>query len=251
MAIKFFRVFSVAVFLLFCCLFQFSPNVNGQTADDLINECKGRDYSVNVSTVQPINSPKGQFFSIEYSYNFKGRKTIFIKDVGETPGKGNLKHLYQGQVLEFWSSSAGEVLCKIKLQPNKRPPEGGADDIPASSVFSTFQSSPTSIGSNSDFLTKLTEVLNNAKFTYRINNQGGVTSVISNYQRLDGLPRNLVGEIAVQISFPQQGNGNQFSFYIYQHARQKPRRSEEWGDISSESQKVLNDFIASLIQQLK
>jgi hypothetical protein len=237
-------------FLEINVLFFLTVIGNGQEVKDLPNKCEGTDYSVKVVVVQPVNFSGREFYLLEYSYEFKNRATIFIKHIGELSAKGKMKHLYEGKSLEFLVSENGKGLCKIELKPNKRPSEGGADDVPSSSVFNAYKSSPALARSNSEFLEKLTNLLNNSSFTYRITNQNGITTVISNYRRLDDLPRNLVGEIAVQVSFPQQVNGNRFSFYIYYHARQKPRRSEEWENISPENLQVVNNFINYLIQEL-
>jgi hypothetical protein len=242
-------VFLSTIFVGLSIFVLFVVNGNGQKK--LINRCESEDLSVNVSIVQPVNSVDDKLYLIKYSYEFKNRDTIFLRNIGELPSKGKFEHIYEGGTLEFLTNKNGETLCKVELKPNKPAAVGGADDTPPDSAFGSLKASPTSAANNSQFFERVTNLLNQKNFTYRISNRDGVVTVTSNYRSLDGMPSNLRGEMAVQITFPQQNNGNQFSFYIYYHARQKPRRSESWTDLEAGNRGIADDFVNDLINGLR
>lgn len=242
-------VFLSSIFLCLSVSALSVVNSNGQKK--LVNRCEGDDSSARASIVQPVNSVGDNLYFIKYSYEFKNRTTVFLRNVGELPSKGTFEHIYKGDSLEFLADKEGETLCKIELKPNKTAAVGGAEDTPSDSAFGSLKSSPTSAANNSQFFERVTNLLNENSFTYRISNRDGVVTITSNYRSLGGMPGNLRGEIAVQITFPQQSNGNQFSFYMYYHARQKPRRSEAWTDLESGNRGIADNFVNELINGLR
>lgn len=215
-----------------------------------INFAQGEDYRVKVDTVQPVRTSEGQLlFRLSYNYQFKKHRAINIKGVGTVPGSGKGKHLFAGEYLEFWDTS-GRLLVKIKLKPNKPPSEGGGLDLPQENEFVNFLSDTAH--DPIAFLPKALQKLNDWFPTgYTIRQKDRVTSLVTTYRDVEGLPANLRGQIAIQLSYPYDSTSNQFFFRVYVITRQRPKKSADWVSPTPETQKVFNDFAIKLVREFK
>jgi hypothetical protein len=227
-----------------------NPAWTFQDGDIPINFAEAEDYRVKVDTVQPIRTSAGQLlFRVNYSYQFKGRQAIHIKGVGIVPASGKQNYLFDGQYLEFEDES-GNLLVKIKLKPNKKPPEAGALDLPQESEFASFLSDTAQ--DQTAFVPRTLQKLNNwFPAGYIIRQEGQVTSFVTVYREVEGLPLNLQGQIAIRLSYPYDPNSNQFFFRIYTVTRQRPKKSADWLSPTPATQRVFNDFAKQLLKDFK
>lgn len=214
------------------------------------NSAEGKNYRVRVDVVQPVRTSEGQLlFRLSYSYQFKQPETINIKGVGIVPASGKQKHLFAGEYLEFEDTS-GKLLVKIKLKPNTKTPEGGALDLPQENEFVSFLSDTAR--DPMAFLPKALQKLNNwFPAGYTIRQDGPVTSLVTVFRDVDGLPANLRGQIAIRLSYPYDPNSNQFFFRVYMVTRQRPKKSTDWMSPTPDTQKVFNDFAKQLLTDFK
>ena len=217
---------------------------------DKVNVAEGKDFRVKVDTVQPQRTEDGDLlYLLNYSYEFKGRQTVSIKGIGELPAKGKLQHLFSEEILEFIDSD-GQLLAVVQLKPNKKQPEGGALEMPKDSEFDQFLSDSTR--AQTMFLPKTMQTLNKwFPSGYTIRQEGQVTSFVTGYRNVDGLPSHLRGEVAVRVSFPYDPSSDQFFFRIYLSPRQYPKKSETPEAPSADTRKVFEAFGQRLLQELK
>lgn len=241
--------------IAFVCLLGFSTHAPGtsivetlQDEDVPVNSAEGKRYRVKVDTVQPFRTSAGQLlFRLNYNYQFKDHQFIHLKGVGRMPASGKQEHFFEKEYLEFEDLS-GNLLVKIKLKPNKKAPEAGALDLPQESEFVNFLSDtgqdPTA------FLPKALQKLNNwFPPGYTIRQDGQVTSFVTAYRDVDGIPSHLRGQIAIKLSYPFDRNNNQFFFRVYIVKRQKPKKSS--GPWESSNERAFEDFVARLLKDLK
>ena len=227
------------------CLAQSEPN-----KPDKANVAEGKDFRVKVDTVQPQRTVDGDLlYHLNYTYEFKGRDTVSIKGIGTLPAKGKQQHLFTQDTLEFMDSD-GQLLAVVELKPNKKQPEGGALEMPKDSDFDQFLSDSTR--AQTTFLSRTMQTLNKwFPSGYTIKQEGQVTSFVTGYRDVDGLPSNLRGELAVRVSFPYDPNSDQFYFRIYMLPRQYPKKSETPEAPTAETRKVFDAFGQRLLQELK
>jgi hypothetical protein len=230
-----------------------SGNPTGFTFQDKtppINFAESVNYRVKVDIVQPFRTSGGHLlFRLSYDYEFKDRETVKIKGVGLVPASGKQKHLFDGEYLEFEDES-GSLLVRIKLKPNKMSPEAGALDLPEESQFVNFLSDTAQ--DPIAFLPKTFQKLNNwFPSGYIVRQEGQVTSFVTVYRDVEGLPSNLRGQVAIRISYPYDSTNNQFFFRIYAITRQRPKKSADWLSPTPETQKVFDEFAKRLLKEFK
>jgi hypothetical protein len=225
------------------CTFQDDKDTSANVAD-------GENYHVKVDVVQPFRTSDGRLlFRISYRYNFKDRQTIKIKGVGLVPANGNHTRLFEGQYLDFEDIS-GNLIVRVRLKPNKKAPESGALDLPKESEFVNFLSdtSQDPVG----FLPKTFQKLNNwFPGGYVVRQEGQVTSLVTVYREVEGLPANLRGQIAIRLSYPYDPNNGKFFFRVYTVIRQRPKKSADWLSATPATQKVFDVFAKQLLNDLK
>lgn len=111
------------------------------------------------------------------------------------------------------------------------------------------QSLSDSTQDQAGFLPKTLRTLNNwFPSGYTIRQDGPVTSFVTVYREVEGLPSNLRGEVAVRISFPYDPNGNQCYFRVYTPQRLYPKKSD---DLVPQTRKVFDEFARRLLQDLR
>jgi hypothetical protein len=228
-----------------------NPRARASQDEDIpINFAEGKNYRVKVDIVQPIRTSDGQLlYRLSYNYQFKERPTINIKSIGMVPASGKQEHLFAGEYLEFEDAS-GNLLVRIRLKPNKKAPEAGALDLPSESEFVSFLSETAQ--DQGAFLPKALQKLNRwFPAGYTIRQDGQVTSLMTIYRDVEGLPSNLRGQIAIRLSYPYDPNSNQFFFRVYMVTRQRPKKSADWQSPSPETQKVFDNFVRQLLQEFK
>lgn len=226
------------------------PRCQTQSEESPANSARGKDFRVDVQVVQPQRTAEGRlFYLLSYSYSFKGRRTVNIQGVGTVPATGKQRHLFTEEYLTFTDES-GNVLTKVRLRPNKQPPEGGGLDLPNDSDFSQFVSDITQDQAN--FLPKALRTLNEWFASgYTIKQDGGVTSFVTVYREVEGLPSHLRGEIAVRMSYPFDPSGNQFYFRVYTSPRLYPKKSDDPAPQTAATLKVFEAFARRLLGDLK
>jgi hypothetical protein len=222
-----------------------------QSDEPRANEAESAGYSVKVAFVQPKPTEKGRtFYAITFSYDFKGRKSINIKGLGQAPPKGQFSYLSTEDHLEF-QDTVGRAVVTVPLKVTKAP-EGGSTDMPTESDFKPFflsESRPDATG----FHLRAQSVLNSLfPSGYAVRQSGGISYYMTTYRPLEGLPENLRGQVAVMISHPYDASGDRFNFRVQFVARQKPKKSGEWQyELPDDTRRMVEELVKRLTADLR
>lgn len=223
----------------------------------ITNRADGPTYAVNVSKVisaNPKSSSADDVMSITYSFDFKGRDTVYVKNVGLVPAKGDLSYLLTDRLLEFRESADGPTIVNVPIQTTGyTPPSVRGPELPKESEFPTAVRTGVSARPPAAFQPRAVEVINKhflAGFFPRENNK--IIYNITTYRGLGGLPRNTQGEVAVMVSHPYDPAADRVTFRVQYIVRERRALSGFRSDgIDLTTRTAAEAFIALLIDELK
>lgn len=256
--IKFGAVLFIGVMLTYTGLGVAS---GGQDIRYQVNHAQGTDYVVSVTTVvEKTTSENTVVYQITYSYEFKGKTSIYVKGLGTVPPKGEFSYMTFEPLLEFRKSTAGPVITIVHLEETIRTQGSDSTEFPEESRFPLFfrsgaWSSPATFpGAASSVIQRY------FPSGYNAHQAGEVNYLVTTYRNLeisnphnDTTIQNLRSQIAIVISQPYDPAGNRFNYHIQFVARDRPRMSTTWrygDDRNSTTITAAQEFINKLITEM-
>src|SRR5213592_894909 len=81
------------------------------------NRSEGQDYKVKVKSVVEKTTPDDKVvYDVSYSYEFKGRATVWVDGLGAIPGKGKFNYMTSDNKVEFRESANGPLIVGAGLE---------------------------------------------------------------------------------------------------------------------------------------
>jgi hypothetical protein len=208
---------------------QTEGSIRDQMAGFNTNRAEGRDYKVHVkSVVEKSTSADKVVYEIIYSYDFKGRDTVYVDGLGTVPAKGKFRYMTSGRKLEFRQFAFGPLIANVWLEETKTIAGDGATDLPKESDFPQFFRSSTWVPPPTFPDTAVKVIQNYFPSGYNTRQEGQVSYYITTYSRLPVADGNLRSQIAVRISQPYDREADKFNYHIQFVHRDRPRLSDTW-----------------------
>jgi hypothetical protein len=209
------------------------------------------NVSVSVATFRSTN--REVVYKIGYRYEFPGRESVFIENIGLVPAKGRLTYFSYDSNLIFRESSSGRILIMVSLLgPEVHTSVVSGPDFPDASEFSKSYRTGRWTSSTS-FQSIANDLLNKTFLSgYRAYSANNVNYLQTTYTPLRDLPPNLLAQIAVLVSHPYNPGNKQFEYHVQFVVREKRIQSGSWRyEIGEDSRKSAEQFISQLISKLE
>lgn len=213
----------------------------------------GPDYKIVSRLVEKSASLNGQpLYTLAYRFDFQNRDKIFVQDFGNIDASGELTYLSPSKIVEFWSRDRKEKLATVELQETAASRSGEAEEMPALKEF-------LPVKRKSPWPQNLPAQVNILKVVYQ-NYPTGARAWIENdtqyfetlFKPLGSLPKRVLGQIALLITFPTAPNSNPYDIDV-QAAIQERRRLEDWrsDNISPETSSSAETFLGLFVADLE
>ncbi len=192
-------------------------------------------------------------YSVSYSYRFQNVAGVVVEGLGRVAPSGQLRYLSPSRNVKFRAADTGAPLASLSLEETvfvaSRTPVA---DLPRQSDFPSQSEIEMATIPAPVFRSSIFQVLNRY-FQCMPRDDGSVSYIWTTYTplQIENGPKNVLGRIAVQISFPFEQRPNGFQFRIQALVREGRPQSEEWR--SAETQAVVdagNGFVKKLAREL-
>jgi hypothetical protein len=246
---------SVGVWLSICLLLALGY-LSAQAQESLLkpNHAKTFLFEVTAKTVVPCGNRGTVCYFVDFSYRFDKKDQLLIKDFGLVPPTGHFRYLTLKDHLDFVDPHTGFVVVSVQLEPTVVPQGTLTMDSPKRSEF-PGDAKQGLWNRSTAFIIHLNHVLNSAFLSgYRACEDGEENCFISTYARLDPvrLPKNIRGEVAIQISFRSSSSGNETSFLIRYKVLESLSHSPDWlPPETNEVSKEAELFVDKLFHQMQ
>jgi len=229
----------------------------GFSTNKSMNKAEGRDYKVHVkSVIEKSTSADKVVYDIAYSYDFKGRDTVYVEGLGTVPAKGMFRYMTSGRKLAFRQFASGPVIANVWLEETTAIAGNGSTDLPKDSDFPQFFRSSTWVAPPTFPEAAVKVIQKYFPSGYDARQEGQVIYYMTTYSSLTVADGNLRSQIAVRISQPydrDNRDSNKFNYHIQFVARDRPRLSDTWryGDecnpkTITAAQEVIDKLVAEL-----
>lgn len=220
-----------------------------------LHGARSDQFSLVFDKVVAYSDSSTHLYSVTFHYDSGQSVPIFLVGVGTVRASGRFRYLTSEEALEFRESSSGAVLTTVPIREtlvtmgNLKPPE-----IPKDSDFPTESKDGKWVGQVS-FAEHANDVLNHefpfgCKPILADDRRGFVTS----YRSLENLPRNILGEAAVMVLYPDSKPvpGRSVQFHLKFRVLESRVHSKEWlPPETAEVQTRAADFATQLMAKLE
>lgn len=167
-------------------------------------------------------------YKVSYQYDFSDARSVYIKGIGDVAAKGMYAYLTRDPNIEFRESSTGAILAVLRSSDPYQP-EDVSIELPD---YKDFLQPPISRegqwGSARPFQEMSTATIAKKKLYAYAYQQDGVSYLVTSYTGLEGMPKNLVGQISLRVSYPYR-KGSKINWYRVEYtARERRLREEKW-----------------------
>jgi hypothetical protein len=235
---------------------QVGPSKNEAQISQTKNAAHAPEYDVNVLSVSPVKRSLSSdpLYFVEYDYEFRGRKQVYIRGVGSVSAKGTLEYFVFDPQIEFRESRDGRPLVTVQLDEiivfGGPPPAG---NFPDDTEFSPTVREGIWSEPGVSFHDNAAEVL--AKYFpsgYAVEQKDSLDSYKTQYREMPGLADpNLIGEVAVLVSHPFKSEKGKFYFHVRFAVRETRVKSSTFHPPSREVVDAAEDLIGKLTKELQ
>jgi hypothetical protein len=160
----------------------------------------GSSAKVALGPVFKVATEPVPLFRVSYSYEFPGRKQIYIRGVGMVDSKGSMSYLYSENVLEFLDAPAGHILHTLNLDHPVTLMGGRSPSIPDESQF-PLESRHGRWPGPGPFAPKALSVLDRSfQSGYRVYEKEQAVVYLTTYTEVPASDENLRTQVSVLIS---------------------------------------------------
>lgn len=191
-------------------------------------------------------------YKVSFVYDFKDTDGVYIKNVGHVASKGRLTYLTQDSTVEFRDSAFGKTLAVYKTNAAQNSYQNTVD-LPQQNDFTQpFVGREVRWETSSRFQELATETANKSKLQAYAYEQDGVSYLMTTWTQLPKLPKNLIGHVALRISYPHKKIGNSTWYRVESTARERRAKEDKWESPSrnEDVQRASNLFVDQFIQDL-
>jgi len=204
---------------------------------------------IKVNTVAKGNTPQGMtLYKVDYSYEFKGRDSVFIKGLGSVPAKGQFVYLTQDPKVEFLDSAGGHVIGVAYtlptysfLSPIELPSEDAFTKVARDELWECSAS----------FQEMAIKALNKRSLLYQSYERDQVSCLLTTYTSLKELPDFLCAQIALRLTYPYRTKDAKPLFRVQFAARERRIKEDKWRrELCDEVQKVSNKYLDEFVGEV-
>jgi hypothetical protein len=242
--------------LVLCtCLFCIAE-ISQVSAEDRItvipNTASGPGFTVTVlrvvRTELPGNKPA---LSIKYSYEFSKLSSVRIRGLGVVPSKGSFSYVTTENTVMFSEPGRQGPLVEVPLQETlalaARPP---LTEIPQEfpQQFKIYDWNATKS------LQQSANTTLNQYFHVRVFEEGDVNFIETTYAEINSpeLPKGMIGQLALQFSFPFNPTTQTFSLHVQSVVREGRELSEDFKPaFTPVVLKEADKFIEKIVNEIK
>jgi hypothetical protein len=193
-------------------------------------------------------------FQVSYDYDFRGRRTVYIKNLGVMPASGQLSYLTTDPILDFKESADGVSLATVSVEETNISMAADSTELPREADFSKgLVDGPTMPLEN--IASAIVEVVQrHFPSGYRPNQVGDVLHYVTTYRTLPIRNSNLRSQIAVDVSQPYLTVGDRARLRVQVAIRDRPRLSDTWRYGDNRNQSTIeagNALVAQIVEQLR
>jgi hypothetical protein len=227
------------------------------TPSQTANVAHAQDYDVTVSSVVATDTLLSgrPLRRVEYAYEFRGRRYVYIRGLGMMDAKGDLKYWTPDSAVEFREAPYGNPIVTVPLEETITFGGPLGVDIPAESDFSSVMREGRWMDhdSASSFHDTAVAVLGQYfPSGYVASQKNTVDYYMTQYHRLEGLrDGNLVGEVAVLVSHPIQEEKGGVTFHLQYAARESRVKSSSYRQASQDVIALAESLIQKLMNDLQ
>lgn len=225
------------------------------------NQAHGPNFSVNVSKVlERTTGENTVVYQISYSYDFKERKSIYVRGLGTVLPKGQFSYMVPEPLLEFRESLNGPVITTVQLEETFRTQGNESTEFPDEKQFPAFFRSDVWSPPTTFPLAAMKVINKYFPSGHNSKQNGQLNNYITTFRNLqvpnpnnDVNIRNLRSQIAIILSQPYDAAKDSFTYHVQFVARDRPRMSTTWryGDDRHDATKTsARDFIDTFIAEL-
>jgi hypothetical protein len=204
---------------------------------------------IEVKEVRPVQATGGsKLQQITISLDFPGRSSVYLDGYGEVPSKVNLTYITDSQHLVVRSSAGTVSLADQVLAPTAISMGSDVNQVPrdAFKYFGGNGPAPTTQHFRAVQADLLSQKFLLPPYVYTHN---ASTFSETLYHRLNGGERNLIVEVAAQLSFPSDSSTN--AGIELKYAVRERRKGMDWqSELSSGGAQAASDFIVELMRDL-
>ena len=192
-------------------------------------------------------------YSVSYSYRFQNVAGVVVEGLGSVSPAGQLRYLSPGRHVNFRAVGTGALLATLPLEETVFVAAlTPVADLPRQSDFPAQSEIELARIPAPVFRSSIFQVLNRY-FQCMPRDDGPVSYIWTTYSplQIENGPKNILGRIAIQISFPFERNPDGFQFRIQALIREGRPQSEDWRP--PETQAVVdagNGFVKRLAREL-
>jgi hypothetical protein len=206
---------------------------------------------VTLGPVFKVATEPVPLFRVSYSYEFPGRKHIYIRGVGMVDSKGSLSYLYSGNVVEFLDAPAGHILHTANLEHPVTLMGGRAPSIPDESQFPS-ESRHGQWPGPGPFAPKAFSVLERTFHSgYRVYEKEQAVVYLTTYTEVPTSDENLRTQVSVLISRSAKAESPDTPFTLAFKAQER-RSHTDWREtLGDPSRKTVEAFVDRLLDSLQ
>lgn len=212
------------------------------------------EESQNVAKVieaVPFMNREHEYRRAQVQYDFRPLAEIEITGLGRVAPQGSVKHIWWNKKLEFFDPGRHKLLATLELVPTVQL-QGAGPELPAENEFNVAESRyriPVVARPADVFRAAL-----NATFPlgYAMKELDGVTSYVTTYQELAGVPKNTLAELAVRLSFPSTLKlEDEFRLGFVVRERRRKSISSKWYPPQEDSMRAAKEFLERIRQNIE
>jgi len=213
----------------------------------------GPGYKIVARSIEKSAILNGKpLYTLSYHFDFQNRDKIFLQEFGNIEASGELSYMSPSKVVEFWSRDQKEKLATVEFQETGASRATEVDEMPSPKVFLpvTRQSSwPKNLSAQTKILKVVSQHYPTGARAWIENDTQYFETL---FEPLGSLPRRILGQIALLISFPTAPNSDPYNINV-QAAIQERRRLEDWrsNNISPETTSSAETFLGLFVADLE
>lgn len=213
------------------------------------SSAQGVKAPIMVNAVAKGNTSQGMtLYKVNYSYEFKGRDTVFIKGLGLVPAKGQFVYLTEDPRVEFLDSAGGRVIG-VAYTPSTYSFLGPIE-LPSEDAFTKVARDELWEYSTS-FQEMAIKALNKRNLLYQSYERDQVSCLLTTYTSLKELPDFLSAQIALRLTHPYRTKDGRLLFRVQFAARERRIKEDKWRcELCDEVQKVSNKYLDEFVREL-
>jgi hypothetical protein len=223
------------------------------------NQAKGarsdrRKWIIELKKVaRVLVSPAKPAYSVDYSYDFADRGSVYILDLGTVPGRGRFRYITSADRIEVRETANGGVLVtkplKETLELASKPP---LLQLPDEALFPNAHQ--TYVWESQSPLLERTDAVLAKYFHYDPRDDKGIVYIRTTFTPLplQNVPAGVIAQVALLISFSDDGKSDRHGFQVHTLVREGRSHSDDFRPTTNSAIVTSAEaFVRNLVAELK